>query len=299
MTQWRIGIDVGGTKIEIAAIDREGRLAERMRVPMPPAYDTAITTLASLIAVTEQRLGTTCSIGLGIPGCLDRVTGLVKNPSANSLNGHPLDRDLAAAIGRDVRIENDANCFALSEAADGAAAGWPVVFGVILGTGCGGGLVINGRILTGRHQLGGEWGHNPLPWPAAHELPGPACWCGQHNCLETLIAGPALARDTDGPQASDATHIPARAAAGDPAARAALQRHANRLARGLAHLVNVIDPDVIVLGGGLSNMEHLYSQVPPLLSRHVFGNVCTTPIVPAMHGDSSGVRGAAWLWPLE
>jgi fructokinase len=295
---WRIGIDLGGTKIEIAAIHRDGRLAERQRVPTPSDYPTAIATMASLIAATEARLGEVCSVGLGIPGCIDKITGVVKNPSANALNGHPLDRDLADILGRAVRVENDANCFALSEAADGAGAGESVVFGVILGTGCGGGLIVNGRVVVGRHQLAGEWGHNPLPWPAAHELPGPYCWCGRHNCLETLISGTGLARSCDGPDARDATQIPIRAANGDAQAHAALQRHADQLARGLAHLINVIDPDVIVLGGGLSNMEHLYTEVPPLLTRHVFGNVCTTPIVPAMHGDSSGVRGAAWLWPV-
>ena len=299
MSQHRIGIDLGGTKIEIAAMSREGALIGRHRVATPPSYDEAIHTLVGLVRAIEQQVGEMPSVGVGIPGAISPATGLVKNASSNCLNGHPFDRDLAAALGRPVRVENDANCFTLSEAADGAAAGAPVVFGVIMGTGCGGGIVVHGRVVEGRHRITGEWGHNPLPWPDIAELPGPRCWCGQFNCLETLISGTGLARDCDGPEARDATTIPARAAGGEARAQAALDRHAERLARGLAQIINFLDPDAIVLGGGLSNMDHLYAQVPPLLKRHVFSDVCTTPILRAKHGDSSGVRGAAWLWPLD
>jgi fructokinase len=297
MTAYRIGIDLGGTKIEIAAMAPDGTLVGRRRVATPQGYDAAIRTLAELVHHLDQQLVHTPTVGVGIPGAISPATGLVKNANSNALNGHRFDEDLAAAIGRAVRIDNDANCFALSEAADGAAAGARVVFGVIMGTGCGGGIVIDGRIVTGRHRLSGEWGHNPLPWPTAEELPGPLCWCGQHNCLETLISGTALAMDCDGPGARDASRIPARAAAGDPAAIAALARHADRTARGLAQIINFLDPDAIVLGGGLSNLDHLYDVLPRLIPRHVFSDVCSTPILRPLHGDSSGVRGAAWLWP--
>ncbi len=296
MTAYRIGIDLGGTKIEIAAMAPDGTLVGRRRVATPQGYDAAIRTLAELVHHLDQQLGQTPTVGVGIPGAISPATGLVKNANSNALNGHRFDEDLAAAIGRAVRIDN-ANCFALSEAADGAAAGARVVFGVIMGTGCGGGIVIDGRIVTGRHRLSGEWGHNPLPWPTAEELPGPLCWCGQHNCLETLISGTALAMDCDGPGAHDASRIPARAAAGDPAAIAALARHADRTARGLAQIINFLDPDAIVLGGGLSNLDHLYDVLPRLIPRHVFSDFCSTPILRPLHGDSSGVRGAAWLWP--
>ncbi len=298
MAQHRIGIDFGGTKIEIAAMAPDGRLVERRRIATPTGYDKAIRALSDLIATIDAELGERPTVGVGIPGAISPATGLVKNANSNALNGHRFDIDLAAAIGRPVRVENDANCFALSEAADGAAAGARVVFGVIMGTGCGGGIVVDGRVVQGRHRLGGEWGHNPLPWPRIDELPGPLCWCGQHNCLETLISGTGLAQDCDGPTARDASQIPARAAAGDPAASAALDRHADRTARGLAQIVNFLDPDAIVLGGGLSNLDHLYEVLPRLIPRHVFSDVCTTPILRPTHGDSSGVRGAAWLWPV-
>ena len=222
----------------------------------------------------------------------------MKNANSIALNGHPFDRDLAQALGREVRVENDANCFALSEAADGAGTGHHCVFGVIIGTGCGGGIIIGGRVLEGRHRLAGEWGHTPLPWPASDEIPGPRCWCGQYNCLETRISGTALARDCDGPNARDASGIPARAAAGEVCAREALARHVDRLARGLAVVINIIDPDVIVLGGGLSNMDHLYAELPAVLPTYVFSDFVNTPVVKNRHGDSSGVRGAAWLWPV-
>ena len=253
--------------------------------------------MAAMIGEIEQKMGGRGSVGIGIPGVISPVTGLVKNANTIALNGHPFDRDLAALLGREVRVDNDANCFALSEAADGAGTGAPVVFGVILGTGCGGGIVVDGKVIRGRNHITGEWGHTPLPWPAEDELPGILCWCGHRNCLETLVAGPALARDCDGPDAHDATAIPARAAAGEQRAIAALARHADRLARGLAVIVNILDPDVIVLGGGLSNMAHLYDEVPRLMAPHVFSDFVHTPVVKNRHGDSSGVRGAAWLWP--
>jgi len=297
MTGIRFGVDLGGTKIEIIALGPDGAERHRMRVPTPRAYDDIIAAIAGLVLETEAKAGGPGSVGVGIPGCLSPATGLVKGANTQALNGKPLDRDLAAAIGRTVRVANDANCFALSEASDGAAAGLGCVFGVIMGTGCGGGVVVNGRILEGRHGIAGEWGHNPLPWMTPEEFPGRRCWCGRLGCLETFVSGPALAADCDGPGARDATGIPARAAAGEAKAIAALERHADRLARALAALINVLDPDAIVLGGGVSNMPHLYEAVPRLLPRYVFSDVTTTPVLKAMHGDSSGVRGAAWLWP--
>jgi fructokinase len=297
MSQYRIGIDLGGTKIEIALLGPDGAELLRERIGTPPGYDSTLSGIVALIRAAEARVGVTASVGIGIPGVISPATGLVKNANSIALNGHTFDRDLSQALGRPVRVENDANCFALSEATDGAGSGQPVVFGVILGTGCGGGIVVHGRVIQGPHRVAGEWGHNPLPWPQPDELPGPACWCGKHGCLETWVAGPSLARDCDGEGAHDASGIPARAAAGETKARDALARHADRLARGLAQIVNFLDPDVIVLGGGLSNMAHLYTMTPPLLKRYVFSDVIETPIVRAAHGDSSGVRGAAWLWP--
>lgn len=295
---YRIGIDLGGTKIEVAALDRDGIERLRRRIPTPKGYDAAISAIAELARGAERDLGATATVGIGIPGVISPATGLVKNANSIALNGHPFDRDISAALEREVRVENDANCFALSEAADGAGAGAHCVFGVILGTGCGGGIVIDGRVLQGRHRIAGEWGHTPLPWPAPDELPGTECWCGHRNCLETYISGTGLARDCDGPEARDASQIPARAAAGEAQAAAALARHADRLARGLAVVINLIDPDVVVLGGGLSNMDRLYRDVPPLLSRYVFSDFVHTPVAKNKHGDSSGVRGAAWLWPV-
>ncbi len=294
---FRIGIDLGGTKIEAAVLDRAGQLALRERVATPRGYDAAITAIADLVRGIEQRLGGTGSVGIGIPGVISATTGLVKNANSIALNGQAFDADISHALAREVRVANDANCFALSEASDGAGAGAAVVFGVIIGTGCGGGLVVDGKIITGRNRVAGEWGHVPLPWPNASETPGTACWCGKRNCLETWIAGPSLARDCDGPDAHDASALPARAAAGDTHAQAALDRHVDRMARGLAVIVNVLDPDVIVLGGGLSNMAHLTVQLPVALKTYVFSDFVDTPILRNHHGDSSGVRGAAWLWP--
>ena len=296
-TDFRIGIDLGGTKIEAAALAPDGSLCLRRRIPTPSGYDATLAAMVALVRGVEADLGGTGSVGIGIPGVISPATGLVKNANSIALNGHPFDRDFSQALGRAVRVENDANCFALSEAADGAGAGQHCVFGVILGTGCGGGIVIGGRVLEGRHRIAGEWGHTPLPWPSAEETPGIPCWCGHRNCLETRISGPGLARDCDGPAAHDATALTARAAAGEAEARAALARHADRLARGLAVVINLIDPDIIVLGGGLSNMDHLYVELPRLLARYVFSDFVHTPVVRNRHGDSSGVRGAAWLWP--
>ena len=298
MTQHRIGIDLGGTKIEIAVLAPDGSEAFRHRVPTPHGdYHATLDAIAALVREAEVKLGVTATVGIGIPGVISPATGRVKNANSTTLNGHTFDADIARKLGRAVRVENDANCFTLSEASDGAGTGYRLVFGIILGTGCGGGIAVDGRVHRGPHGVAGEWGHNPLPWPNPDEYPGPACWCGQRGCLETFVAGPGLARDCDGPDALDASGIPARAAAGDPRAQAALTRHADRLARGLAQVINLLDPDAIVLGGGLSNMAHLYTDLPRLLPRHVFSDVITTPILKNQHGDSSGVRGAAWLWP--
>jgi fructokinase len=297
MTQHRIGIDLGGTKIEIVVLAPDGSERHRHRIDTPHGYQASLEAIATLVRDAQARLGVTATVGIGIPGVISPATGLVKNANSIALNGHVFDRDISALLGREVRVENDANCFALSEASDGAGADHDVVFGVILGTGCGGGVVVDGKVLRGRNHVTGEWGHNPLPWPRPDELPGRQCWCGHQGCLETWVAGPSLARDCDGEGAHDASGIPARAAAGETRAQAALDRHADRLARGLAAVINLLDPDVIVLGGGLSNMDHLYAALPPLVARYVFSDFVHTPIVRNRHGDSSGVRGAAWLWP--
>ncbi len=299
MNTRRIGLDFGGTKIEIAALDDEGGILFRHRVPNPGSYDAAIRAVQGLVEGVDTRLGERATIGIGIPGSISPGTGLVKNANSTWLNGMAFDRDLATAVGRAVRMENDANCFALSEAVDGAAAGLHVVFGVIIGTGCGGGIVVDGRVLTGAHSICGEWGHNPLPWARIEEFPMPRCFCGNVGCLERFVAGPSLAEDCDGPGHYDAGSIPERARAGEAAAIAALSRHADRLARGLAQIVNLLDPDAIVLGGGLSNMDHLYEELPGLMARNVITDPMRTRILRNRHGDSSGVRGAAWLWSKE
>ncbi|MDE1148140.1 MAG: ROK family protein [Azospirillaceae bacterium] len=306
----RIGIDLGGTKIEGLALDADGAEIARRRVPAPRGdYGATLAAVASLVAWLDGRIGagSAAPVGVGIPGVLSPRTGLIKNANSTWLIGRPLDRDLAAAVGRPVRLENDANCLALSEAADGAGADCRTVFAAILGTGCGGGIVVDGRIVTGRHAAAGEWGHSPLPWPqpagkmlgAEDERPGPACYCGRHGCLETWLSGPGLADDharATGRRLA-AVEVAALAAAGDAGAHAALERHLDRLARGLAGVVNLLDPDVIVLGGGLSNLAHLYGALPARLAAWCFSPDVDTPIRPARHGDSSGVRGAAWLWP--
>ena len=289
----RLGVDLGGTKIEVAALDAAGLVRLRRRIPTPPDYAGVIAAIADIVASAEAELGTRGSVGVGIPGSLSPATGLVRGANSIWLNGGRLDVDLARALGRPVRLSNDANCLALSEAADGAGAGGGSVFAAILGTGVGAGIVVNGRLLEGACRIAGEWGHNPLPWMTTAEHPGPPCWCGRHGCIETFLSGPALAADADGPGARDASALAGRS---DAAARNALARHTDRLARALAVVVNILDPEVIVLGGGLSNMPHLYAELPGLLAHHVFSDVVRTRIVQARHGDSSGVLGAARLW---
>jgi fructokinase len=295
----RIGVDLGGTKIEAIALDDSGRALLRRRVATPRGdYPGTLSAIAGLVESFEAELGRSGSVGVGIPGALSPATGRVKNANSTWIIGRPLDRDLAERLARPVRLANDANCFALSEATDGAGAGRRVVFGVILGTGCGGGLVVDGRIHTGPNAIAGEWGHNPLPWPGPDEWPGPPCPCGRNGCLETFVSGTGLCRDfrqATGVDASGA-EIVARATAGDAAAEAALARYETRLARGLAAVVNVLDPDVVVLGGGMSNVARLYQSVPRLWQSFAFSDRLDTPLLPPAHGDSSGVRGAAWLW---
>jgi fructokinase len=297
----RIGIDLGGTKIEGVALGSDGAELARLRVPTPKEdYAAIVAALTGVVAAVEQRTNARGSVGIGMPGCLSPATGLVKGANTVVLNGKPLDRDLQAALQRPVRLANDANCFALSEASDGAAAGAGVVFGVIIGTGTGGGVVVNGQVLTGPNAVAGEWGHNPLPWPADDERPGPPCYCGKHGCIETFLSGPGLAADhrRRTGEALDGAAIGARADAGDAAAVATMARYEDRLARCLATIINVLDPDAIVLGGGVSNITRLYRTVPPLWGRYVFSDTVRTPLRQARHGDSSGVRGAAWLWPI-
>jgi len=298
----RIGVDLGGTKIEVAALDDDGVVRFRHRRPTPHGnYSATVMAIAETVAIAETETGVGANVGIGIPGTISPATGLVKNANSTWLNGQPLDRDLEKALQRPVRIANDANCLALSEALDGSAAGMTCVFGAILGTGVGGGLVINGHVLTGANAITGEWGHNPLPWPDPKELSGPACWCGKQGCIETWISGPALRRQhlerTGKPQ--DASEIAAMAAAGDPAAASTIDGYEGRLARALAHVVNLLDPDAIVLGGGLSNIPRLYESLPQLWGKWIFSDRVTTRILPPLHGDSSGVRGAAMLWPKD
>ena len=296
----RIGIDLGGSKIEIIALSAAGEVQTRRRLATPAGdYAGTVEAVVGLVRAVEDELGEQCPVGLGIPGTLSPVNGLVKNANSTCLIGQPFDRDLERALGRPVRIENDANCFALSEATDGSASGLDVVFGVILGTGVGGGLAIGGRPVRGRNAIAGEWGHNPLPWPQDDERPGPGCYCGKTGCIETFLSGPAMAADLAAAAGERRTpeEIAAAAAQGEAAAVAALNRYVDRLARALASVINVVDPDAIVLGGGLSQIAPLYAEVPPRLPRYVFSDAVTTPILPPRHGDSSGVRGAAWLWP--
>jgi fructokinase len=301
----RIGIDLGGTKIEAIVLDDAGTIAWRERRATPKGeYDGTIDAIADLVGAADRFVGRPSTVGIGMPGAISPATGLVKNANSTWLNGRRLRQDLEARLGRAVRLANDANCFALSEASDGAAAGRPVVFGVIVGTGCGGGVVVNGAVVTGPNAIAGEWGHNPLPWPEDGERPGPPCYCGKRGCLETFISGTGLSADYGSAQGDrripvDAATIVALASQGDPIARDALDRYAHRLARGLATVINVLDPDVIVLGGGMSNVAELYDSVPRLLPAFVFSDRVDTLIIPPKHGDSSGVRGAAWLWSVE
>ncbi|MCK8785123.1 ROK family protein [Roseomonas sp. NAR14] len=292
----RLGIDLGGTKTEIVALDPAGGVRLRRREPTPHEYDAVVRLIGDMAEATERDLEEKGSLGIGIPGSLSPVTGLVRNGNSTFLNGRPLQQDLEARLGRPVRISNDANCLAMSEAADGAGRGYGVVFAVIFGTGVGGGLVVNGKIVEGLNKVAAEWGHNPLPWMTPEEFPGRRCWCGRLGCNEVFLSGPALARDADGEGMRDASALPERAAHGDQVAVAALERHADRAARAFASVINLLDPDVIVLGGGVSNMTHLYKRVPELWGKYVFSDTVRTPLVQAAHGDSSGVFGAARLW---
>ncbi len=295
----RLGVDLGGTKTVVAVFDASGSELVRRRVPTPGGdYRAALEDLVQLIRDAEHAAGAPCTVGIGIPGAISRTDGRVKNAYNTVLNGQPFKRDLEALLGHEVRLANDANCFALSEAADGAARGARIVFGAILGTGVGGGIVADGRIVEGRNAISGEWGHNPLPWMAQDEFPGPACSCGRLGCIEQFVSGHALSRElaASAGELLDPPEIAARADRGDLACRVALERYEERLARALAHVVNLLDPDTIVLGGGLSNIARLYGNVASLLPRHVYSDSVTTPIVPAAHGDASGVRGATRLW---
>lgn len=295
----RIGVDLGGTKIEGVALDAAGGVRARRRVATPrDDYPATLRAIAGLVEAVEKEVGERGPVGIGIPGTISPATGLVKNANSVWLNGQFLDRDLIGLMGRPLRFANDANCFALSEARDGAGAGARVVFGVIVGTGTGGGVVVDGRILTGPNAIGGEWGHNPLPWPREGEWPGPPCYCGKTACVETFLSGPGLARDyREGTGRSlPALEVVSRAAAHEAEAEATLSRYEDRMARALAVVVNVLDPEVIVLGGGLSQLPRLYKSVPPLLAGYAFSDSLSTRLVSPVHGDSSGVRGAAWLW---
>lgn len=333
----RIGIDLGGTKTEIICLNADnGKELYRQRVPSPQDYAGTVKNMASLVDAAEKTLGQKGTIGVGIPGTVSSVTGKVKNANSTWLNGNPLDKDLASAVGRPVRVENDANCFAVSEATDGAAAGKRVVFGVIVGTGCGAGVVVEGKSVTGLNGIGGEWGHNPLPMPkiyhenpsaylkhfeksdvaisttyakkkhpefftkdwAWNEYPGEQCYCGKRGCVEKWISGTGFKKDYARVTGEDlSTHdIIANAEKGEKKAVAALDRYIDRMARALAGIIDILDPDVIVLGGGMSNVQRLYTDVPKVWDSYIFSDTCHTPIVPPRHGDSSGVRGAAWLW---
>ena len=296
----RIGIDLGGTKIEIIALDEAGRTLARRRVATPQGdYAGTLAAIAGLVNGVETELGRRGTVGIGTPGALSRVTGRIKNANSTCLNGQPLLDDLQTLLGREVRIANDANCLALSETVDGAAAGAEVVFGVIIGTGVGGAIVVRGQALHGPNAIAGEWGHNPLPLPTGNDLPLPACYCGRFGCIETYLSGPGLAADHArmGGVALTPEAIVAAANGGDADCEASLRRYEDRLARGLGGVINLLDPDVIVLAGGLSRLERLYEHVPQLWLPHVFSDSVSTRLVRAAHGDSSGVRGAAWLWP--
>lgn len=295
----RIGVDLGGSKIEAIALESDHRELARRRVPTPRHdYDATLRAIVDLVDEIERQAGQRGTVGVGIPGTISPASGLVKNANSTWLIGRPLGVDLPARLERPVRFANDANCFTLSEATDGAAAGVHIAFGVIAGTGTGGGVTIDGRVLEGRNAIAGEWGHNPLPWPHPGEWPGPSCYCRRTGCIETFLSGPGLSRDylSATGRALDSTAIVERAAAGEADAEAALARYEERMARALASVINLLDPDVIVLGGGMSNIERLYANVPRLWDPFVFSDRVDTRLVRALHGDSSGVRGAAWLW---
>ncbi|MBS0848760.1 fructokinase [Citrobacter sp. JGM124] len=301
----RIGIDLGGTKTEVIALENDGRELYRHRLPTPKDdYRATIDTITRLVTQAEAATGKKGSVGIGIPGSLSPYTGVVKNANSTWLNGQPFDRDLQHALKRDVRLANDANCLAVSEAIDGAAAGAPIVFAVIIGTGCGAGIAIHGRSLIGGNGTAGEWGHNPLPWMDDEErriCEQVTCYCGKQGCIETFVSGTGFSVDFQrlSGEHLNGNAIIERVEQQDPLAEQAVHRYETRLAKSLAHIVNILDPDVVVLGGGMSNIDRLYQTLPQLIKPWVFGGECETPIRKALHGDSSGVRGAAWLWPLE
>ena len=298
----RIGVDFGGTKIEAAALDPHGGFVARVRKPNPGSYAAAVETVRDLVAEAERAAGVAgATIGIGVPGSLSPKTGRMRNANSVWLNGKLFQQDLEAALGRAVRLENDANCFALSEALDGAGAGAEVVFGAILGTGCGGGVVVRGKTVEGVNRIGGEWGHTPLPWPSAEERAAHRCWCGRPDCLETWISGSAFSAEYAGRTGErlDGAQIMERVRAGEAAAAATFADYVDRLGRALAVVCDILDPDVIVLGGGMSNVAELYERAPGAIETYVFSDVFVTPVRKAKFGDSSGVRGAAWLWPLE
>ncbi len=295
----RIGVDLGGTKMEIVALDDEGQELLRRRCATPQNdYAGTVQAVAELVSDAEKELGARGSVGIGTPGAISAVSGNLKNSNSTWLNDQPLKRDLEQALGREIRIANDANCFVLSEAVDGAGAGCDVVFGVILGTGVGGGIVVRHHVLTGANAIAGEWGHNPLPFARGDDHPLPACYCGQHGCIETYLSGPGMSRDHlwHAGERLDPRAILAGAETGNAACEATLARYEDRLARALSHVINLLDPDVIVLGGGMSNMARLYDKVPRLWLPYVFSDHVATRLARNRHGDSSGVRGAAWLW---
>jgi len=295
----RIGVDLGGTKIEAIALDDAGAILQRRRVETPrDDYNAILNAIVALVEGLEAELDEEGTIGVGIPGAISPATGLIKNANTTTLIGQPLHLHLSEGLGREVRIANDADCFTISEATDGAAAGAASVFGVIVGTGCGGGIVVNGRLVGGPNAIAGEWDHNPLPWPQPEELPGPACYCGKSGCIETWLSGTGFARDflDHTGKALKGAEIVALGEAGDTLAEAALQRYEDRMARSLAGVINILDPAVIVLGGGMSNVKRLYENVPKRWGKYVFSDSVATRLVAPRHGDSSGVRGAAWLW---
>jgi fructokinase len=296
----RLGIDLGGTKMAAVVLSDDGAVQFDARVPTPrDDYEGTVEAIARLVADAERAVGAVCSVGVGIPGAISPATGLIKNANSTWLIGRPLHRDLERRLGREVRLANDANCLAVSEATDGAAAGAEVVFGVILGTGTGGGVVVRGQLVTGANAIAGEWGHNPLPWPDDDERPGAACYCGRRGCIETFLSGPGLAAAyaRRGGDAVRSETVVLRAEAGEARARQVLDDWERRLAKSLATVINVLDPDVIVVGGGLSRIERLYQRVPQLWGGWIFSDRVVTRLVPARYGDASGVRGAAWLWP--
>ncbi|MCG2633879.1 MAG: ROK family protein [Gammaproteobacteria bacterium] len=301
MTRFRLGIDLGGTKIEAVVLGPDGAEIVRRRVDTPKEYQALLSAIADLVQALESATGQSCLVGVGTPGAISPASGLMKNCNTTALLGQDLMGDLQSLLNRPVRISNDANCFAVSEATDGAGAGAKVVFGVIIGTGCGGGVVVDGLPLEGANAIAGEWGHNPLPWPRVDELPGPLCYCGRRGCIETYLSGPGLLADYRGfgDRAEDARGVVELAAVGDGLAEAALLRYEERMARALSSVINLLDPEVIVLGGGLSRIDRLYQNVPRLWGNYVFSDRVDTRLVPPRFGDASGVRGAAWLWPPD